>query len=183
MPMRAEVLGATKALRVLEALDDGVAKTLRKELRDAGDLIRKDAIKLVPDGNALTNWGGWNVTRSRGAATLSRDLGFSGPVVRRGIKTRVQRDKFGRQGGSIAVFVQNMTPAGAIFELAGKVNPSSPFAKGLRQTGYAFTGWPRILGPAWRSNVDQARRQVSDAIDRLIRETNRALEQGGVIGG
>jgi hypothetical protein len=163
--MAIKVDGQERILQRMYAFDKDVWKILQKDIRQATDVIRKDAQSLTP-GVALSYWGVWQQGE--------RDLGFSGPQVKNSMKTRV-RSRRGRAGADrfIAGQVVMNDVAAAIFALAGSQNRSGHrFNRNLNKK-YGRGPFPRLLGPAWTENVDKARKQIDAAITRAAREVTR----------
>jgi len=157
--------GDERILQRIYAFDKEVWKILQKEIREASDVIRKDAQALTP-GIALSGWGPWQ--------QRSRDLTYRGPQVGKSIKTQV-RSRIGRAGADrfVAGRVVINDPAGAIFSLAGSQNRSGhKFNENVNET-WRKGPWPRLIGPAWTSNVDRVRDLIDAAIDKAAREVTR----------
>lgn len=185
-----EVDGLALVMSRLREFDREAYDGMIAEINDATDKIAKTAANDVPDGNALSNWGGWgsnNAARqSRGGVwTLTsrkstRDLGFDGAKARNKIEPRVGR-KFrrGKMLGATAL-VSQRDAAGAIWALAGSKNTGgNPYAIGGAATfvdnvvgKYPGSQWPRALGPAWNEHIDEVRAQVQDIVNRAARKAS-----------
>lgn len=178
--MAIKIDGTERVLQRIYAFDKEVWKVLQKEVRQATDDIRKESQANAPS-RALRKWGPWNVTTGRSAqvgvvtlASGSRDLGFSGSQVARSIKSQA-RSRAGRAGAdrSIAGRVVIGDAAGAIFALAGSKNRSGdPFNDHLNRK-HGAGPWPRLIGPAWTSNIDKARSLIEEAVNKAAREVTR----------
>lgn len=171
-----EVNGIVDVLSRLRKFDRQAYDAMTRELEDAGSGIVTDAQAAIPEGNALSNWGGWNAakqSRRGGIITKTSDMRpipFDGSAARAGVRSKAGK-KF-RRGTllSTAVTVQQMNAGGAIWELAGSKNTNwgatggaATFRPNLNSK-YGNSIWPRSLTPAWHKNVDEAR----DRIDAVV---------------
>lgn len=155
--------GAGPLVNRLSRFDKDAYKILQREVRAAANEVKDEAARLLPTGNALSNWGAWSVGTGRngqvGAVTLlagTRDLGYDEAKVRGSLKTQVRKTKTGIVGKVILG-----DAAGAIFSTAGG-RTSSTFTRNL--IGKHGSTYPRALGPAWASKGPAA----GDRIDRAI---------------
>jgi hypothetical protein len=180
VPLSFHVDGVPELINRISKFDKEVSKILNREVKEGADLVGAYARSLVPSGNALSNWGPWNVktgkTGSIGVVSMSqgsRNLGFDGSAVARGIKPQaVKSSKRGVVVGFKARVVMS-TAAGSIWSLAGSQNRSkSSFGPNLNGA-FRDPRWPRALTPALHAKGPQARRQIEDAIDRAIAAVNR----------
>lgn len=178
--MAIKVDGAEKVIQRMYAFDKEVWKVLQREVRAATDTIRTDSQRATPT-RALRKWGPWNLTTGSagtvGAVTLmqgSRELGFAGTRVAQSMKSQA-RSRAGRGGADRSIYGRVVVndAAGAIFTLAGSRNRSGdPFNDHLNRK-HGNGPWPRLLGPAWTKNVDNARELIAAAIDNAAREVTR----------
>ncbi len=178
--MAIKIDGAERIIQRIYAFDKEVWKVLQKEIREASDEIRKEAQSSTPSVG-LGNWGPWSVATGRsgsaGSVTFSRgsrDISFFGSQVQRSIKSQA-RSRAGRAGAdrSIAGRVVINDAAGAIFALAGSKNRSGHRFNDNLNTKHGAGPWPRLIGPAWTSNVDRVRDLIDAAIDKAAREVTR----------
>ena len=114
------VLGLKETLRALDEMDKRTRRSVNKELHDAAVEVRDRSIRYVnPDG--LSGWGKW-----RG--------GYSAPQIKAGIRlTRGTKRAYGMEYRSM-VAVVNSTPAGAIWEVAGRKKKGRLPRKGRQET-------------------------------------------------
>ena len=148
------VVGVDKLLRELNAFDKDAQKVLRRDIRDAVDVIRDEAASSLPD-QVLRNYGRWIAKKD------GRDLSWQVGSARSGLKKSASLKKSGGVYG-VTGLVVNKSPITAIFAVAGS-RSSSPFSTKIRQR-YGSGPWPRALGPSWRNNVDKVRNLIEDAI-------------------
>lgn len=169
--MDVDVRGVPELINRISKFDKDVYKILTKEIRQGLSAVSDDARQRTPSGRALDGWGPWNEATGKsgqvGAVTLNtgtRALGYGGGDVKRGIKPQaVRRSKRG-QVVAFSGRVVTMTPAGAIFALAGSRDASDSFTSALnRKHG---TRWPRTLTDALYAKGPQAREAIEQAIQR-----------------
>lgn len=170
MPATAKtnIYGANATLKALRDLDPKAAKAITTALRKTAEPIRQQAQAMVPE-IPLTNWYNYGWQNGR--------LDWWSGAVRRGIAVQV---KGGRQRGRIVsslVAVVNRNAAGAVFELAGKVNSGNRLDKGLQASGHGPASrliWKAFddLGGAGKATAEietimkDVERQVQSALDR-----------------
>jgi len=174
--VRVELEGAAELVNRLQKFDKDVYKILERELKAAAKLVAENAQGRVPSP-PLSNWGRWSVmtgsSGTRGVVTMatgSRDLSFYPAKARRGIKAQVPK-KY-KQGAIVGfrVWVAQMDPAGAIYELAGSKTQGT-FGLNLNNANGGDV-WPRTLTPALYEKGNQAEREIDDALDRAIAALN-----------
>lgn len=166
MTVRASVDGVSPFLSRLERFDKDVAVVLRKEMKQASDLVRKEAISRVPD-NPLSGWGPWT--------SKNRDLSYNKATVRKSYKTTT--DRFRRRGVTVAFGYSVVTsnPAGAIFETIGAPEPkgnknwrsSQQFRRYVvNRHGRRPNVWvgKRILLPSYYAVIGKVRNRITNAI-------------------
>ena len=179
-----EINGLVDVLSRLREFDRKAYDAMTSELEDAGSGIVSDARNIIPAGNALSHWGGWNAHRQtrRGGIIMQgsgmRPIPFSGTAARAGVKAKAGK-KF-RKGRLLAtaVTVQQMNAGGAIWELAGSTKTvwgatggAATFRQNLNEK-HGDKIWPRSLTPAWHDNVDQARDRIDSVITKYAKEAS-----------
>jgi len=128
--MPVEVKGLDETLAALREFEPDLAKNLNKEVRAALAPVQKQAQSLIPsDIQGLSNWQfgskGRKITRQNSAfAQTGRFPKFNAGIAHRGIKIKIGRTKPNRAGFIALYRISNTTAAGAIFETAGRANPS-----------------------------------------------------------
>lgn len=160
MPMELDVKGVAELVNRISKFDKEIYKILTKEVREGLMPIAQHARRNTPQ-QALTNWGQW--TTSSG-----RDLSYSGSKVRIGIKPQAVKQSKRGQVVRFSGRVATMTPAGAIFALAGSKN-AGPFEDAL--AGYG-SRWPRTLSDALYAEGPKAREAIEDAVDKAAQAVN-----------
>jgi hypothetical protein len=174
MVMSAKVEGVTDLVNRLSKFDKDVSKILTKEINEASRLVSNEAKSLVPD-NGLSRWGSWLETTGssgqRGVVQLrssSRSLDYTQADVRS--KIRPQFAKTRRVGGRVIAVkarVVTMSPAGAIFALAGSKGTGTVFKQNLNKKH--GQRWPRVLADALYAKGPDARRGIEQAIDKAAK--------------
>lgn len=175
-----DVEGIAPLVNRLSKFDKETYKILTKEVRQGLSEVAKTAKNLTPGSTALSGWGPWLVSTGQSAQVGSislvqgtRDLSYDGASVRRKIRSRaVKRSQRGRVT-SFSGQVVTTSAAGAIYSLAGSVNPNTPFARALRKAGRGTT-WPRALTDARNKEGPQAAKAITEAIQRAA----KAVETG-----
>lgn len=149
-------------LREINAFDKEAQSTLRREIKDAVNVIKSEASGQFPD-LALSKWGPWNQD--------GRDLSYSGFAVTPTLRARSSLKRVNglyRARGSVVV----KSPGGAIWSLAGSSTTDAPFVRNIRDK-YQSKSWPRALGPAWNRNIDKVRQAIADAITKAASAVGR----------
>ena len=171
--MTFKVEGADRMIERIKGFEKDIYRDLQDEVREASSGIVKDAQAAVP-GRALRRWGPWRVNRggAQGFRNTSGDRDFVQSKVRSGIRSQFRTRK---TGDSLGVYgrVAQADAAGAIFSLAGSQNRSGdPFNDHLNRK-HGSGPWPRLLGPAWTNNVENARTRIRKAVDDAARKVTR----------
>jgi hypothetical protein len=171
--MTFKVEGADRMIERIKGFEKDVYRDLQREVREASSDLVKDAQAAAPV-EGLSRWGPWRVNAggAQGFRNTSRDRDFVQASVRSGIRSQFRTRK---TGGSLGVYgrVTQNDPAGAIFTLAGSRNRSGhPFNRVVNNRN-GFGPWPRLLGPAWTKNVEEARNRIRKAVDSAARRVTR----------
>ena len=124
---KVKIYGANATLRALRDLDPDSAKAITKALRKTAEPIKKRGQELVPEV-PLRNWYAYGWQNGR--------LDWWSAAVKRGIAVQVSPPRERGRVVSSLVAVINRNAAGAVFELAGKVNAENRLDKGLKSTGH-----------------------------------------------
>lgn len=171
--MTFKVEGADRMIERIKGFEKEVWRDLQKEVREASTDIVSDARAAVP-ARGLRRWGPWRVNRGGvgGFRNTSGDRDYVESKVKSGIRSQFRTK---RSSGSLGVLgrVVQADAAGAIFTLAGSQNRSGdPFNAHLNRK-HGAGPWPRLLGPAWTDNVEDARDKIRKAVDDAARKVNR----------
>jgi hypothetical protein len=175
MPMELDVKGVAELVNRISKFDQDVYKILTKEVREGLTPIAQHARSNTPD-QPLSNWGSWTETTGQsgqvGVVTMvtgTRDRSFSGASVRKGIKPQaIKRSKRG-QVTKFSGRVVTMSPAGAIFAMAGSRTGGTFENNLIRRWGRT---WPRTLTDALYAEGPKAREAIEDAIDKAAEAVN-----------
>ena len=155
-----------ETMKQLKEFDPDASKGITKKITKAAGTVRDSARKMIPAGGALTNWGRYI------EAGRNRDLSYRSPQPN--IKTK--RGGSSRKRGGVYsnyIGVINSSPSGALFELAGRANPSSRLVKGLERSGHGVSRRQGTQRPgvfkAFEQNEGQARKEIETALDEAQR--------------
>jgi hypothetical protein len=187
-----KVEGATELANRLKRFDAEMYKILNDELKQAGDKVADAAKQRVPS-DGLSNWGPWLSKRVSGKTgsvgsiqlvqkTTERNLSFNQGNARAGIKPRAILRNRSSTAESFQVQVQQMDPAGAIFELAGsrldlpsgaKTVQAAMFRQHLN-TKHGAGPWPRTLRPALYEKGTEAGDAIIKAVQAAMDRVNKS---------
>ena len=136
--MQVRVTGEQRAVAVLKAFDRDNFKVIDKGLKLAGEVLRDEVRVKTPTSGPLSNWGRWNATKvTRKGVSTTKDLSYNATKVRTGIKVNTTQPKKASTGGIFRVAVATMSPAGAMYAMAGS-NKKPPPAPGTGYRGQSF---------------------------------------------
>jgi hypothetical protein len=148
-------IGTDLLIRELMAFDKDTLNVLRREVRQAANVMAEDVRgNFRGIGPALSNWGPWEGGR----------LDFQGSQVASGIKTRSSTTAVsGSKVKTMRASVVNTSPAGAVFMLAGSKSTEGAFIKNLA----AKYAWPyaRFMTTAYRLHIDEVRDRIEQALE------------------
>ena len=185
--MKVRITGEQRAIAVLKAFDRDVFKGIDKGLKLAGEVLRDEVRSKTPSSAPLSNWGRWNATRtSKAGVSSTRDLSYNATKVRTGIKVVTSQPKRQTTGGKFRVAVATMSPAGAMYALAGSVRKR--YGRESSYRGRSFVDnlnnksgkkYARGLNEAANNRpvVAKAKERVAD----VIRDAERAADR--ILGG
>ena len=170
--MKVEITGAATKIDAIFRFDKDVWTGIQRGVKDAAESVASDARSRVPSyGLGGTSgeggWGGW-IAKGSG-----RDLSYDQGAIRKGVKTRFKsRYKSGfREVQGQAV---NMSPAGAIYMLAGSQNRSGHRFNNVINRQHGKGPWPRAMTPAYYAKAPQASRDIGRLIEKAINQINQA---------
>ncbi len=168
-----KVEGSEKMIERIKGFESETYKVLQREVREAQADIVSDAKGATPD-RGLRRWGRWrrDMGSAGGFRNITGDRDFDASAIMTSIKPSFRTR---RSQGSLGVYgrVNLGDAAGAIFSLAGKRNRSGhPFNVSINRVNGAGP-WPRLLGPAWTNNIDKARNEIRQAVNRAAEKVNR----------
>jgi hypothetical protein len=183
--MPTEVVGAVELRKALRKFTPDLAKETQKELGAILKPITSKARGFIPGSSPLSGWanqgnGGWSrVEWSTGEA-------------KRGIGYKATPSRPNRSGFRSLARIVNASPAGAIYETAGRLNPQGRSQAKLREvvipTFRKDTGWGEHRYTTstnknyGKSNNPNAGRQFVEALDgtgKIVDAYKRAPGQAG----
>lgn len=168
--VKVNIYGANATLKALRDLDPEAAKAITQALKKTAEPIRKRGQDLVPE-IPLTNWYNYGWQNGR--------LDWWSAAVKRGIAVQVSPPRARGRIVSSLVAVINRNAAGAVFELAGKLNGGNRLDKGLQATGH---------GPAsrliWKAFDDlktesTATKEIEAIMKDVERQAQAAINRAG----
>lgn len=195
--MGAEVKGIKQLRSDLRKFDPELKKEMDKQLKAAMLPIRDAARGFVPDmPPGLSNW--TKAPKKESSRYGSFPL-FDGSVIRKGIVYRSGANKANANGFQALFYIANLTAAGAIYETAGRKNPSGqpwkkPGPARGNDHGYSYSDNPdagrhfiqympplygkgkergRLIYKAWEKDQGKATLGVIKAIDAAVNSFNR----------
>ena len=123
------VQGTGELLKALRAFEPDLAKNLNKEIRAAMTPVQKKAQAYGPNGMAgLFNWwfqtSGSKINAQASAFAVRSFPKFNAGIVKRGIRISVGKQKKNSKGFVSFFRISDLSAAGQIMEMAGRVNPS-----------------------------------------------------------
>lgn len=175
MPKEIAIYGVHETLAALKALDANAARQINRAINKSVDKVAQTARGLV-DPQGLSGWQR-QLPGGRGGA---RRAGYEPSEIARGIKVKRKRPR--KRGPLVSAFavVQNTTPAGAIWEVAGRksdgITPAGiAMVEAIRRRGgpASRTVWAAAdqtdmgrVQDEIRGHIEQARRLCQAAIDK-----------------
>ena len=183
--MKVRVTGEQRAIAALKAFDKDVFKAVDKGLKQAGEVLRDEVRAKTATSGPLSGWGGWNATRTTKAGVSStKDLSYNATKVRTGIKVTTKQGKKVATGGKFQVAVATMSPAGAMYALAGSVRKRYKREPSYRGRSFvdnlnnrAGQKYARGMNEAMKNKpvVAKAKEKVAAVIRDAERAANRIL--------
>lgn len=167
---KVNIYGANATIRALKDLDPEAAKAITKALRKTAEPIKKRGQALVPE-IPLTNWYNYGWQNGR--------LDWWSAAVKRGIAVQVSAPRSRGAIVSSLVAVINRNAAGAVFELAGKVNSGNRLDKGLQKSGHGPAS--RLIWKAFDdlNTESTAVREIEQIMKDVERQAQAAINRAG----
>jgi hypothetical protein len=147
--MATELKGYSQLRTALRKFEPDLAKSLQDEMANLLKPIVKKARGYVPSDFTPSHW--------TGATKTGKWPIYNATLMRRGIGYKTTPSKPNRRGFAYAASINNKTASGAIFETAGRKNPS-----GMQK---APKGTPRTNKNYSHSNNPQAGNQFIQALE------------------
>lgn len=168
--VKVNIYGANATLRALRDLDPEAAKAITKALRKTAEPIKKRGQSLVPE-IPLTNWYNYGWQNGR--------LDWWSAAVKRGIAVQVSPPRSRGRVVSSLVAVINRNAAGAVFELAGKVNAGNRLDKGLQRSNHGAAS--RLIWKAFDDlkTESTAVKEVEQIMRDVERQAQAAIDRAG----
>jgi hypothetical protein len=170
--VKVKVEGAAAKIDALFKFDKDVWKGIQKGVKDAANEVVTDAQRRIPSygvsGTSGTGgWGGWIAKKD------GRDLSFDQGKIRKNIKPRFKSQM---KSGVRVVKGQavNMSPAGAIYMLAGSQNRSRHRFNTVINRQHSSGPWPRAMTPAYYAKGPEAAKEIGRIIEQAVNDINRA---------
>jgi hypothetical protein len=168
--LNVNMYGAVATLKAIRDLDPAAAKAVTAALRKTVEPIKQRGQDLVPEV-PLTNWYNYGWQNGR--------LDWWSAAVKRGIAIQI---KGGRPRGRVVsslVAVINRNAAGAVFELAGKVNGGNRLDRGLQASGHGSAS--RLIWKAFDDlgGAKKAAAEVESIMKDVERQVQAALNKAG----
>lgn len=155
-----------KVRRILSSFAPDIKKALDKANRATAAPLLNLAKSNFPE-SPMAKWGKW--TDARG-----RNLSYNAAEVRKGIKIKAgQRSR--TSPWSALTQIQNTTPAGAIFEMAGRKTNNTQFTENLQNiffvqsSGLSRGIWKAIKEYPIRKYQDEVVRNYEQAVEEAQR--------------
>jgi hypothetical protein len=178
--MPTEVKGAVELRKALRQFTPDLAKETQKELGTILKPITQKARGFIPSTSPLSGW------EREGGGAWGR-IAFSSGEAKRGIGYKATPSKPNRSGFRSLARIVNASPAGSIYETAGRLNPQgrpqAPLAK-VVAPGHVNFGKTIRSGSKGQSlsNNPDAGRQFIDAMNRTSPIVNAFKRQEGQAG-
>lgn len=172
--LNASIYGAVVTLKLI---DPTLVKSAQKTMKTAAEAIVQDARSRIPDvptGTSPTgrpNWGSWGG---------SSDRSWSPGKVRRGIRSQFRAPRQNRPEQRPLISVVQSSPAGAVYDMAGK---TGRYIKDAR-IGGSFVGAmrgsaSRTMWPAAESKMSEVLAQMDAARIEMEKDINARLGSFG----
>jgi len=170
--MQVKVTGAAAKIDALFRFDKVVWAGIQKGVKEAAESVAADARSRVPSyglggTSGAGGWGGWIAKKD------GRNLSYDQASIRKNVKTRFKSQM---KSGVRVVKGQavNMSPAGAIYMLAGSRNKSGHQFNSVIKRQHGSGPWPRAMTPAYYAKGPQASREIGRLIEQAINDVNNA---------
>lgn len=188
--MPVEMRGAVDLRKALNQFAPDLAKDLSKEIAAVLKPIVKEARGYVPSSSPMSGWAVRNPTQARFPF-------FDSALIRKGIGYRTTPSKPNPHGFRSLAEINNKTKIGAIYETAGRKNPTGqPWVgpgKKLKQNKFSHSNNPRagakfienleplegngndrgrLIYKAWQNNGGKAQDAFFKAVNSTIAKFN-----------
>lgn len=168
--MPVEVKGAIELRKALRAYAPDLAKLVTKEMGFALRPVAKAARGYaVGDSQILSNW----LPKTNGQGKFPT---YNGKAVDAGIGYKTSPSKSNTRGFRSLAKLFNKSAAGAIYETAGRVTPSSIFVQNLNnKTGGQMKGSQKMQGRVLYRAYEENQGKAQDGVLRAIEQARVRL--------
>ena len=197
MPL--DITGVESTLKAMRKFDRDLTKEMNKDIKAVMLGIRDKARADVPIGfpTYLFGWEKRGKVQSQAVFNTSGRVRkfplFDTAEVTTGIVYRQGKSRQNKQGYRAQYYVRNNSPAGAIYETAGRVQPGQQGRSNNPQAGQLFIGAMgslygkgpergRLIFKAWEQDQGKATLAVAKAIDKAINTFNAVGGAGNQTG-
>lgn len=178
MASSTQIRNLDKALRKLKEINPKLEREAKKRLRGDVKPIVDSARGTIPSAAPLSRWvapkgGGTFDGKIVRSGSKRLPVWESGPARRRIGATVARKKRRGYDGRMLLVAVRQNDAAGAVFDIAGRKNPGSQFARNLESAGYGTPS--RGMWPAAENHKDAVRDSIKASVREVERQINREL--------
>jgi hypothetical protein len=176
--MPVAVKGAVALRKSLRQFTPDLAKQLPKEMGAALKPVVIAAKGYAPsDSQTLSNWKPRSFNQGRFPT-------YNAYLVKRGIGYKTSPSKPDRRGFRSLARLFNKSAAGAIYEIAGRVNPDSVFVKNIKgKYGSVMKGKNEMQGRVLYRAYEEDRGKAQDGVIRAIERVKVKLNQRATVRG
>ena len=203
--MGVEVTGLREVVKAFKTFQPDIQKNLNKEVRAfAAPVVNKAKGFLEASPSGLSNWAVQGSAKKFKESQPEQRKGFpkfNASLAKRGIYLRTKPTKPNRQGFVSIFSIVNTDPAGAIYETAGRKNPSGQPWAGRKKSGnhkYSHSLNPRagehfikslgslegsgmmrgrVIFKAWNENKGKAQGKILLAVDKTIKDFQKVVNK------
>lgn len=167
MSSRVELKGGKALLVALKKYDKDLAKDLNKEMASYLKPVVREARTYLPSTSPLSSWG--KEVSSIETINYRPFPRYNGLKARRGVAYTTTPSKPNRKGFIYFAQIFNSEASGAIFETAGRKNPTGqPWIAGRKTASKEFS----------HSNNPNAGRQFINSMPEIYRVPRKANQSG-----
>ena len=176
--MPVAIKGAVALRKALRQFTPDLAKQLPKEMAVALKPVVKAARGYAPsESQILSNWKPRSFSEARFPT-------YNAKLVKAGIGYKTTPSKPNRRGFRSLARLFNKTAAGAIYETAGRKNPSSRFVANLNNKyGSTMKGQDKMEGRVLYRAFEEDQGKAQDGVLRAIEKVKTKLNQRASVRG
>ena len=179
--MPVAVKGAVALRKALKEFTPDLAKQLPKEMAIALKPVVKAARGYMPsDGQIISNW----TPQPTRKATFARFPFYVASKAKAGIGYKTTPSKPDRRGFRSLARLFNKSAAGAIYEIAGRINPDSVFVKNIKgKYGSTMKGKNEMEGRVLYRAYEEDRGKAQDGVIKAIEKVTAKLNKRATVRG